>query len=93
LAVVRDNPTAQRFELEVEGLLAVSTYRREPGCVTFLHTEVPNALQGKGVGSELARGALVAVRKRGDKVVARCPFIAAFIQKHPEFQDLLASAS
>jgi predicted GNAT family acetyltransferase len=88
--MVRDNPEKHRFELEVEGHTAVTVYQRTPGVITFIHTEVPDALAGKGVGSALAKGALDLVRKSGDKVVAKCPFIRAYIEKHPEFQDLLA---
>ena len=87
--VVRDNPGASRFELESEGGVAFSAYRREPGVITFTHTVVPDVFRGQGIGGALARGALDRVRQSGDKVVARCPFIAAFIQKHPEYQDLL----
>jgi predicted GNAT family acetyltransferase len=89
--MVKDNPERQRFELEVGGQLAIAEYRQEPGSITFVHTEVPPALRGQGRGSELARGALELVRQRGDRVVARCSFIADFIQKNPEFRELLAA--
>jgi len=87
---VRDNPAAHRFELEAEGHIAAAYYTLEPGVITFVHTEVPPALGGKGIGSRLAAGALASVRARGLKVVAQCPFISAYIGKHPEWQDLLA---
>lgn len=90
---VRDNPALHRFELEVDGVVAFSEYKRKDGVVTFIHTEVPDALGGKGVGSKLAKGALDAVRAAGEKVIARCPFIAAYIKKHAEYQDLLVAAS
>lgn len=86
---VRDNTALHRFEIEVDGVVAFSVYRRAHGVITFIHTEVPDALAGKGVGSKLAKGALELVRARGEKVIAECPFIAAYIQKHPEVQDLL----
>ena len=89
---VKDNPAKSRFELEVEGHMAVAVYKLEPGVITFVHTLVPDALAGKGVGSALARGALDLVRARGLKVVAQCPFIAGYIGKHPEYQDLLKAA-
>jgi predicted GNAT family acetyltransferase len=88
---VRDNQEHHRFELEVEGVTAFSEYSRKSGVVTFIHTEVPDALSGKGVGSRLAKGALDLVRSRGEKVIAKCPFIAAYIQKHAEYQDLLTA--
>jgi predicted GNAT family acetyltransferase len=87
--VVRDNAALSRYELDVDGATAFTTYRRSPGTVTFLHTEVPPSLAGHGVGSALARGALEQVRARGEKVVAECPFIADYIAKHPDVQDLL----
>jgi len=87
---VRDNAASHRFELEVDGVIAFSEYKHKPGVVDFIHTEVPEALGGKGVGSRLAKGALDLVRARGEKVIAHCPFIAAYIRKHAEYQDLLA---
>ncbi|HWB47327.1 MAG TPA: GNAT family N-acetyltransferase [Hyphomicrobiaceae bacterium] len=87
---VRDNPTRHRFELEVDGHVAFALYSLKPGVITFIHTEVPKELSGRGVGSTLARGALEQVRARGLKVVAQCPFIKAFMEKHPEFNDLTA---
>lgn len=86
---VRDNPTLHRFELDVEGHAAVAYYSLAPGVITFTHTEVPSELSGRGVGSRLARGALEAVRAKGLKVVAKCPFIGGYIAKHAEFADLL----
>jgi uncharacterized protein len=87
--VVKDNPRLNRFELETDGQLAFAAYQREHGVVTFTHTEVPHAFRGKGIGSALAKGALELARERGERVVPRCSFIATFMRKHPEFQDLL----
>ena len=86
---VRDNPAQSRFELIAEGGTAAAYYDLAPGVITFLHTEVPRALEGRGLGSKLARGALEVVRAQGLKVVAECPFIRAYIERHPEFQNLL----
>ena len=83
------NPAQHRFELEVGGRLAASYYKREGDVITFVHTEVPAELGGQGVGSRLVRGALGQVRGKGWKVVAQCPFVKAFIEKNPEYQDLL----
>lgn len=85
---VRDNKAEHRFELEVDGHTAYAYYTLEPGVITFTHTEVPPALGGQGVGSRLAKGALDLVRAQKLKVVAKCPFIAAYMGKHPEVQDL-----
>jgi uncharacterized protein len=89
-ATVRNNPGRTRYELEVDGHLAVAVYTLAPGVITFVHTEVPKELGGRGVGTVLARGALEDVRRQGLKVVVRCSFIKAFMAKHPEFNDLLA---
>ena len=87
---VHDNPKEHRFELAVEGALAVAYYKLAPGTITFTHTEVPPELGGRGVGSTLVRGALELARARGLKIVSRCPFVSAYLGKHPEFNDLLA---
>ena len=86
---VRDNPALNRFELDVDGQMAVAYYQLAPGVITFRHTEVPQELSGHGIGSKLVRGALEAARTRGFKVVAKCPFVAAYMAKHPELNDLL----
>lgn len=88
---VKDNPAKHRFEIIVEGITAYAEYERKPGVVTFTHTIVPEALGGKGVGSKLAKGALDAVRAEGSKLIPQCPFIAAYIKKHPEYSDLVVA--
>ena len=77
------------LHLEIDDEVAKAWYRRQGNVVTFTHTDVPAALSGKGVGSRLAKGALDAVRAAGLRVVAKCPFIAAYLRKHPEYDDLL----
>jgi predicted GNAT family acetyltransferase len=86
---VRDNPALKRFELDLNGSTAVAYYELAPGVITFRHTEVPPEMAGHGIGSQLVRGALEAARQRGLKVVPKCPFVAAYMAKHPEFNDLL----
>ena len=85
---VRDNPALSRFELDVEGGIAFANYRRAPGTVIITHTETPRALRGRGIASELVRGALQLIRADGDKVVAGCGFVVDFLRRHPEFSDL-----
>jgi uncharacterized protein len=87
---VRDNGAAQRYEMDVAGKCAFITYRRAPGIVTLLHAEVPQKLSGRGIGSQLVRGALELARAQGCKVIPRCPFVASYMKKHTEFQDLRA---
>lgn len=86
---VRNNTAKSRFELDVDGHTAVAFYSMEPGVITLVHTEVPPELSGRGVGSRLVRGALEQIRALGLKVVAKCPFVSAYMGKHPEFNDLL----
>ena len=86
---VRDNPALNRFELDLDGKTAAAYYQLSPGVITFRHTEVPPELSGHGIGSQLVRGALEAARARGLKVVPTCPFVAAYMAKHAEFNDLL----
>jgi predicted GNAT family acetyltransferase len=87
--VVRDNPEARQFEATVEGHLAYAEYRLIDHGVMFTHTEVPAALEGRGVGSALVRAGLNAARERGLKVLPVCTFFAGYIKRHPEEQDLL----
>ena len=86
---VRDNPQQHRYELDLEGDTAVAYYKLADNVITFTHTEVPPALGGRGVGSQLAKGALDDVRARGLRVVARCEFLGGYIAKHAEYGDLL----
>ena len=89
-ATVTNNAARSRYEMEVDGHLAIAVYTLATGVITFVHTEVPAELGGKGVGSTLVRRVLEDVRRQGLKVVARCSFVRAFMSKHPEFNDLLA---
>jgi predicted GNAT family acetyltransferase len=85
---VKDNTASHRFELALDGATASSEYRLSDNVLTLMHTEVPKALEGRGIGSRLARGILDRARARGLKVRALCPFIKAYIGKHPEYADL-----
>jgi predicted GNAT family acetyltransferase len=86
---VRDNKALGRFELDVEGAVAFANYRLAPSTVIIIHTETPRALRGRGIASELVRGALELIRADGSKVVAGCGFVVDYLQKHPEFADLV----
>ncbi|MEH2508866.1 putative GNAT family acetyltransferase [Nitrobacteraceae bacterium AZCC 1564] len=86
---VQNNTAKQRYQLEVEGHIAATYYKLSGNVITFIHTEVPKELEGKGIGSRLVKGALDQVRADGLKVVAQCPFVKAYIGKHPEYADLL----
>ena len=84
-----DNPSEYRFELEQDGATAFAAYRIQGDTITFTHTIVPPALEGHGVASRLIAYALGEARGRGLKVVPQCSFVAAYMQRHPETQDLL----
>jgi len=90
MPAVRDNTALHRFELDAEGQIAFATYRRADGVITFMHTETPRALRGRGIASALIRGALQAARAEGFRVKALCPFVSDYIARHPEFIDLVA---
>ena len=86
-----DNAAARRYELPFDGHVAVIAYRDTPaGARIFLHTEVPAAMNGRGFGSALVKAALDDVRARGLTVIPSCPFVRAYIDRHPEYAELLA---
>jgi uncharacterized protein len=85
---VRDNKTQNRFELDAEGTVAFANYRLTPSAVIITHTETPRALRGRGIASELVKGALELIRADGRKVIAGCGFVVDYLRKHPEFADL-----
>ena len=91
---VRDNKDRSRFELDVGQQtgheLAFANYRLTPTAVIITHTETPRALRGRGVASELIKGALELIRKDGRKVIAGCGFVVDYLDKHPEDADLVA---
>lgn len=87
---VQDNQALRRFEMHTQGVVAFITYIRESDVLSLVHEEVPEEASGKGIGSALAKGALELIRSRGEKVIPLCPFIAAYMLRHKETQDLLA---
>lgn len=88
---VRDNPGQNRYEARIGGVVAgFSAYQLAANQITFLHTEVDPKFEGKGVGSAIARYALDDVRTAGGRsVVPQCPFIKAWIDRHPDYQPLV----
>jgi predicted GNAT family acetyltransferase len=88
---VRHDPAARRFTAEVAGATAYITYRASAGRVLdFDHTFTPPSARGSGIASQLTAHALEYARSGGYKVIPSCPFVAAYIRRHPEFRDLLA---
>ncbi len=91
MATIRDNAGKSRFELDTESGPAFLRYRRkQPGIVTMLHTEVPVAQRGRGLADELAHHALEQAKAAGERVKIICPFVATYVERHPEYQALLA---
>jgi uncharacterized protein len=86
---VRDNKAKSRFELDVGDAVAFANYRLAPSTVIITHTETPRSLRGRGIASELVKGALQLIRADGLKVVAGCGFVVDYLEKHPEFADLV----
>ncbi|MBV8135196.1 MAG: N-acetyltransferase [Deltaproteobacteria bacterium] len=91
--LVTNNPYRHRFETTVDGQVAVLNYKQDGKCITFIHTEVPQKLAGRGVGSALAKAGLTYAREQGLQVIPKCEFVASYIEKHSEFGNLLSSGS
>ena len=90
-ALVTHNESARRFEAVVHGLTAFIVYKILPGRMVIQHTEVPPELEARGLAARLTRAALDYARSKKFEVVPACPYTAAFIAKHPEYNDLLPS--
>jgi predicted GNAT family acetyltransferase len=87
---VADNPDEDRYEVFADGELAgFMTYRRAPGRISLLHTEVDDAFEGHGVGSTLVTAVLDEARAAGAEVLPFCPFVKGYIAKHAEYLDLV----
>jgi uncharacterized protein len=90
---VADAPERDRYELSIDGeVVGFATYRTHPGRITFVHTEIDERLQGRGLGDRLIRFALEDARTRGLAVLPLCPFVKAFIERHREFEALVPDA-
>ena len=87
-----NNKERQQFQLETDAVLASLEYRLHEGQIVLMHTEVPDKLGGRGIGSALAEYALNYARANGLPVKVYCPFVAAYIKRHPEQQDIVAKA-
>ncbi len=91
-SVVRDDPAAGRFEIDVDGQVGFLSYRRAGGKIFLDHTEVPEPFRGRGFANRLAHAALEPARSQGLMVVPVCPFVRAYIRKHPEYRSLVSTA-
>lgn len=88
---VADNPASARYEITVDGDRAgFVTYRISDGAMVLVHTEIDPRRRTRGLGGQLVGAALDDARARGLKVRPHCPFVADYIERHPEYSDLLA---
>jgi predicted GNAT family acetyltransferase len=86
---VNNNETAHRFEAVVDGHTAFIDYKQRGDALILIHAEVPAALEGRGVGSALAHRAFEHARSARLKVVPYCSFVAGYLKRHPEYNDLV----
>ena len=86
---VHNNAEKHRFELQIGDLIAIAEYQVKDKTITFTHTEVPPALEGRGVGAHLVAAALDDSRTQGYRVVPACPFVAQYVRRHSEYSDLI----
>ena len=87
---VVDNPEKRRFEAQVASNTVLIEYIRAKDAVFLTHTEVPPVLEGQGIGGELVRQTLEILKADGDQLAPLCPFVAAYLKRHPEWKFLLA---
>jgi predicted GNAT family acetyltransferase len=86
---VRNNEAAHRYEVQVDSRLALISYERHGDRIIFIHTLVPPAMEGHGLAAKMARFALEDARAQHLVVIPRCPYVASYIQRHPEYVDLV----
>jgi uncharacterized protein len=87
---VINNEANSRFEIETEQGTALLNYKRKPGRLELVHTEVPEALEGRGLGGELARAALDYARSTDLEVAPLCSFVIAYVKRHQEYLHVIA---
>jgi predicted GNAT family acetyltransferase len=88
---VRHNREHSRYEVELDGQRAIIQYRDSGGLRYYLHTEVPEELEGHGIASVMARAALDEAQAEGLTIVPLCPFVRGYIEKHPQYKALVKS--
>lgn len=83
------NTAEKRYEFDLGDDMALVEYIETPDFMVLTHTEVPARYEGQGIGSELVRGVLEDVRARNKQIIPQCPFIATYIYRHPEWEDVV----
>jgi predicted GNAT family acetyltransferase len=84
-----DNKTDHAFEMDIDGDIAFIGYMEEGNTIILTHTEVPETLEGKGIGSVLVTKTLNHIESEGKKIVPQCPFVASYIKRHPEWERIV----
>ncbi|MEX0916039.1 MAG: GNAT family N-acetyltransferase [Wenzhouxiangellaceae bacterium] len=90
---VQHNPDHNRFETSVDGHQCVLDYTLDEDVISMNRVYVPPPVEGKGIAGAITRHALDYSREQGWKVIARCPYVAAWIKRHPEYQNLIAGTA
>jgi predicted GNAT family acetyltransferase len=86
---LKDNTELNRFEMEVEGSTAFLEYKRSRDWLFLIHTEVPEAIEGKGVASAIIQKTLQYAKDNNYKIVPICPFVQSFLKKHPDWNEIV----
>jgi predicted GNAT family acetyltransferase len=90
---ITDNKTSSRFEMKVDGNISYIEYMLAGNKIILTHTEVPVQLEGKGVASAMIKKVLMHVEGTDRKLVPLCPFVAAYIKRHPEWEKIVDESS
>lgn len=90
---VKNNGEENQYEIHINGSIAKIEYRLRNDRITFVHTEVPDELEGQGIASKMARFVLDEAKSKGYSVRPMCPFIKGYIERHPEYQSLVRRKS
>ena len=88
-SAVSHDPARGRFEINTDAGTGVLAYTRQNDVLEIMHTEVPDASEGRGYGAALAEAALEFARREGARVIPSCPFVASYIKRHPQYADLV----
>lgn len=91
--ILINNSAEGRFEMEVEGATAFIKYKLMSDAVALLHTEVPSVLEGRGVASALVEKTLMYLEERNQKIAPFCPYVVAFLKRHPDWQRIVLHSS
>ena len=84
-----NNEAAKQYEIHLDGLVPKIEYIKAGEKIFLSHTEVPKGLEGRGIGSTIVRLVLEDIKKKGLTLIPLCPFVAGYIQKHPEWKSLV----